>query len=125
MTLLGEGLGPPRPRGGIDLYTTGVQRAKTLNGGFPTVRVPFLGIPIIRIIVFWCLYWVPLILGNYQIWAGKMAQAISLHDVSLLSTVALSNGSGIALNGCRACRSWLQLGIRLSGLRADQYGIVF
>ena len=27
----------------------------------------FLGVPIIRIIVFWGLYWGPLVLGNYQI----------------------------------------------------------
>ena len=34
---------------------------------FPKIRGPFLGVPIIRIIVFWGLYWGPLILGNYQI----------------------------------------------------------
>ena len=27
----------------------------------------FLGVPIIRIIVYWGLYWGPLILGNYHI----------------------------------------------------------
>ena len=26
-------------------------------GGFPKIRVPFLGVPIIRTIVFWDLYW--------------------------------------------------------------------
>ena len=36
--------------------------------GFPKIRGTFLGVPIIRIriIVYWGLYWGPLILGNYQ-----------------------------------------------------------
>ena len=32
----------------------------------------FLGVPIIRIIVYWGLYWGPLILGNYQIGLGAV-----------------------------------------------------
>ena len=35
--------------------------------GFPNIRGTLLGVPIIRIIVFWGLYWGPLILGNYHI----------------------------------------------------------
>ena len=35
-------------------------------GGFPKIRCTFLGVPIIRIRVFWCLYWGPPIQGNYQ-----------------------------------------------------------
>ena len=35
--------------------------------GFPKIRGTFLGVPIIRTIVFWGLYWGPLILGNYHI----------------------------------------------------------
>ena len=37
--------------------------------GFPKIRGTylFLGVPIIRIIVHWGLYWDPLILGNYHI----------------------------------------------------------
>ena len=35
--------------------------------GFPKIRGTILGVPIIRIIVFWGLYWGPLILGNYHI----------------------------------------------------------
>ena len=34
---------------------------------FPKTRDTFLGFPRIRIIVFWGLYWDPLIVGNYQI----------------------------------------------------------
>ena len=35
--------------------------------GFPKIRGTFLGVLIIRTIVFWGLYWDPLILGNYHI----------------------------------------------------------
>ena len=34
---------------------------------FPKIRGTFLGVPIIRTIVFWGLYWGSLILGNYHI----------------------------------------------------------
>ena len=37
-----------------------------LYGGFPKLGVPFLGLPIIRIIIFGDLYWSPLILGSYH-----------------------------------------------------------
>ena len=36
-----------------------------LHGGFPKLGGTILGVPIIRTIVFWVLYWGPLILGNY------------------------------------------------------------
>ena len=36
-------------------------------GNFPKLGVPFWGVPIIRTIVYWGLYWGPLILGNYHI----------------------------------------------------------
>ena len=35
--------------------------------GFPKVGVPFLGVPVIRILVYWGLCWGPLMLGNYHI----------------------------------------------------------
>ena len=35
--------------------------------GFPKIRCTFLGVPVIRTIVFWGLYWGPPILGNYHI----------------------------------------------------------
>ena len=35
--------------------------------GFPKIRGTLLGVPIIRTIVVWGLYWGPLILGNYYI----------------------------------------------------------
>ena len=33
---------------------------------FPKIRGTFLGAPVIRILVFWGLYWGPPILGNYH-----------------------------------------------------------
>ena len=38
-----------------------------LTWGFPKIRGTFLGVPIIRAIVFWGLYRGPLVLGNYHI----------------------------------------------------------
>ena len=35
--------------------------------GFPEIRGTILGVPIIRIIVYWGLCWGPLILGNYHV----------------------------------------------------------
>ena len=35
--------------------------------GFPKTRGTILGVPIIRTIVYWGLYWGPLILGNYHV----------------------------------------------------------
>ena len=35
--------------------------------GFPKIRGTILGVPIIRIIVYWVLYWDPPILGNYHV----------------------------------------------------------
>ena len=40
-------------------------------GSFLQLRVPFFGVPIIGIIVYWGLYWGPLILGNYHMNAKK------------------------------------------------------
>ena len=42
-----------------------------LDGGFPELGVTFWGVPNIRTIVFWGLYWDPPILGNYQILGPK------------------------------------------------------
>ena len=36
----------------------------------PKIRGTVLGVPIIRIIVYWGLHWGPLILGNYQMHPG-------------------------------------------------------
>ena len=35
--------------------------------GFPKILGTLLGVPVIRTIVFWGLYWGPLILGNYHL----------------------------------------------------------
>ena len=52
---------PARPlRGGEEFY------GQEKIGGFPQIRGTILGVPIIRTIVYWGLYWGPPILGNYQ-----------------------------------------------------------
>ena len=35
--------------------------------GFPMMRGPFLGVPMIRIIAFWGLHWGPPIYGRYHV----------------------------------------------------------
>ena len=44
----------------------------------------FLGVPIIRILVYWGLYWGPLILGNYNL--GYVVQVLGLMLVNLTGT---------------------------------------
>ena len=51
--------------------------------GFPKIRGAFLGIPIIRTIVFWVLYWDPFILVNYH-----MERDIGCHNSSPYLTCA-------------------------------------
>ena len=48
-----------------------------LKWGFPKIKGTFLGVPIIRTIVYWGLYWGPLILGSYQVEA--VVKAASVH----------------------------------------------
>ena len=42
---------------------------ETSHGGFPKYGVPF-RVPIIRMLIFWGLYWGPQIEGNYHIMAS-------------------------------------------------------
>ena len=54
------------------------------HGGFPKLWVPFWGVPIVRIIVYWGLYWgigVPLFWGT-----------VTLHSTATLSTAFRSKG---------------------------------
>ena len=48
-------------------YSLSQIRDAGIMWGFPKIRGTFLGVPIIRTIVFWDLYWGPLILGNYHV----------------------------------------------------------
>ena len=47
--------------------TGGKGSTMVLIWGFPKIRGTSLGVPIIRTIVYWGLYWGTLILGNYHI----------------------------------------------------------
>ena len=66
----------------------GLRRGSIILGhmiwGFPKNGGTFLGIPIIRIIAFWGLYWGPLILGNYHVEhaSGLCFPVFSLKNVS-------------------------------------------
>ena len=52
--------------------------AKLTYGDFQKLGVPFLGVPIIRTIVYWGLYWGPLIVGNYHILSQLWKRVIGL-----------------------------------------------
>ena len=53
-----------------------IQRPRILSisiWGFPKIRGTFLGVPVLRILVFWGLYRGPLILGNYHMVQGRLS----------------------------------------------------
>ena len=80
-----------------------------------------LGVPRIRTIVFWGLYWGPLILGNYQIpKAGPMAKVVR----QLPQDAQSPDLCGIlgALLVLKVCTSWFRvLGFRVAGLRVSGF----
>ena len=57
------------------------------NGGFPKLGVPYYWVPIIRTIVFWGLYWGPLILGSYQMELSSCEGATTPFLQSLVATL--------------------------------------
>ena len=52
------------------------------NWGFPEIRGTLLGVPIIRIIIYWGLHWGPLILGNYHLRAWGYAVRVRILSLS-------------------------------------------
>ena len=58
--------------------------------GFPKIRGTFLGVPIVRTIVYWGLYWVPLFRET----------TISILAVVELMTVVTAVGGKVAAKGC-------------------------
>ena len=62
--------------------------------GFPKIRGTFLGVPIIWIIVFLGLYWVPPILGNYHV--GDRVGYIGIMEKNMETTI---KGSGFRVQG--------------------------
>ena len=54
-----------------------LQPRRGLIWGFPKIRGTLMGVPIIGTIVFWGLYWGPLILGNYLFFSGAYARALA------------------------------------------------
>ena len=60
------------PRGEAGTGPRGIQEWKWV---FPKIRGTILGVPVIRTIVFWALYWGPPILGKYQmVWVTVQKQ---------------------------------------------------
>ena len=60
--------------------------------GFPKIRGTILGVPIIRTVVYWGLYWGPLILGNYQV----------VCQMRVTQWFTFSQSTFTVLLGCRA-----------------------
>ena len=60
--------------------------------GFPKIRGTFLGVPIIRTIVYWGLYWGPPILGNYHMTSVQLSflKLFLWHDLCLLLDITLN-----------------------------------
>ena len=50
---------------------------------FPEIMGTFVGVPIIRIIVYWGLYWGPLLLGNYHFLLGEHFETYKLRTLSM------------------------------------------
>ena len=48
-------------------------------GGFPRIKGTLSGVLIIRSIVFWGLYWGPLLLGNYHLTVQSDQQRVTLY----------------------------------------------
>ena len=49
-----------------DVYSCAARSSVMCNMGFSKIRGTFLGVPIVRVIIYWCLCWGSLILANYH-----------------------------------------------------------
>ena len=58
------------------------------HGGFPKLGVTFLGVPIIRTIVFWGLYWGPPFLGNYHMISYRYMSHVIKSRLEVHETIA-------------------------------------
>ena len=67
--------------------------------GFPKIRGTFFGVPIIRTITYWGLYWGPLILGNYHI--RKLSRVLGFQGLGF-------QGLGFRVLGFRVLGSDMQ-----------------
>ena len=95
--------------------------------GLPKIRGSFLGVPIIRTMVFWGLYWGPPILGNSQInfWIldpGPKAQGRRIR-VSMLCRILVFRLSFITLTWPKPCDLILVV-VPVSGLEGSSFNTV-
>ena len=70
----------------------------------------FLGVPIIRIMVYWSLYWGPPILGNYHIGGPKVLQLLAELNQQK------SGWDGATWHGCQGSGN---LGFEVQGVGFD------
>ena len=78
--------------------------------GFPKIRPTILGVPIIRTVVFWGLYWGPPILGNYHIHNNPNNRVVSIF---------------FSIPSCPATRGKLRGLLQLQGLLGGHRAITF
>ena len=89
------------------------QQLEKTSGGFPKLGSTFLGVPIIRIIIYWGLYWGPLILGNYHIFpktTNPHVQILIYEIGSCLRTTGCfcwGQSSGLQKNYCTGLKKCL------------------
>ena len=76
--------------------------------GVPKIRGTILVVPIARNIVFWGLYWGPLILGNYHIMFGFRDEGTGF-AIKVWGCRAWGLGVGFTVKGLGVCRSFLRL----------------
>ena len=65
--------------------------------GFPKIRGTILGVPIIRTIVYWGLYWGPLFLGNYHLGFGALRAALAYESVAFFGLYGKPKGQTVRL----------------------------
>ena len=78
--------------------------------GFPKIRGTILKVPIIRIIVYWGLYWDPLILGNYHFERDQQRRIFQ----GFVEALPLGLPFLRLFGASAACASKLALGLELS-----------
>ena len=76
-----------------------------IKWGFPKIMGTFLGVPIIRIIVYWGLYWGPPILGNYQM-SKTICMPQTFTAITTQSVFRIEQKANVSHHG--ACRPFAQ-----------------
>ena len=95
---------------------------RSLSGGFPKFRGTIMGIPIIRIIVFWGLHRGSLVLGNYQVSQSAVCMPLWPHSRFAGSRVELLTWGSHHLACCHG--SMVHVGVEALGCRyGSDFGV--